>query len=139
MRFTVWRLMVGVALLAVLMATTIWGFRISPRGSVYRRNAELTGIHEANERFQAERFASNADSFAREIPRLDQRIWLERGAARESLMKGKDDLERKVEKLRSDAKHSYRRAAHFGLLRRKYETAARSPWLPVEPDPPGPF
>jgi hypothetical protein len=29
-------------------------------------------------------------------------------------------------------------AAHFAALRRKYERAARHPWLPVEPDPPTP-
>ena len=28
--------------------------------------------------------------------------------------------------------------AHFADLRRKYEHAARYPWLPVEPDPPEP-
>jgi hypothetical protein len=29
-------------------------------------------------------------------------------------------------------------AAHESTLRRKYERAARYPWLPVEPDPPTP-
>jgi hypothetical protein len=28
--------------------------------------------------------------------------------------------------------------AHFADLRRKYEHAARYPWVPVEPDPPAP-
>ena len=30
------------------------------------------------------------------------------------------------------------RAAHHDALRRKYESAARHPWLPVPPDPPEP-
>ncbi|SRR5579883_2155774 len=30
-------------------------------------------------------------------------------------------------------------AAYHAELRRKYEYAARYPWLPVEPDPPGPM
>lgn len=30
------------------------------------------------------------------------------------------------------------RAEHHELLARKYEQAARHPWLPVEPDPPEP-
>jgi hypothetical protein len=31
-----------------------------------------------------------------------------------------------------------RRIAYHDLMRRKYEDAARHPWLPVEPDPPEP-
>ncbi len=31
-----------------------------------------------------------------------------------------------------------RRAAYHARLRRKYERASARPWLPVEPDPPGP-
>jgi hypothetical protein len=31
-----------------------------------------------------------------------------------------------------------RKAAHAGCMRRKYEHAARCPWLPVAPDPPEP-
>ncbi len=31
-----------------------------------------------------------------------------------------------------------RRADYHGAMRRKYERAARYPWLPVEPDPPEP-
>jgi CO/xanthine dehydrogenase FAD-binding subunit len=45
-----------------------------------------------------------------------------------------------------DAAEGWRRRASFqdveaisrGLMRRKYERAARNPWLPLEPDPPKP-
>jgi hypothetical protein len=36
------------------------------------------------------------------------------------------------------AKRSERSAAHHEAMRRKWEEADRSPWLPVEPDPPEP-
>lgn len=29
-------------------------------------------------------------------------------------------------------------AAYYGMMRKKYERAARYPWLPIEPDPPPP-
>ena len=35
-------------------------------------------------------------------------------------------------------KPNAQRAAYHAEMRRKYERAARSPWLPVEPDPPEP-
>ena len=39
---------------------------------------------------------------------------------------------------REDAEQATRRAAYHASLKRKYERAARYPWLPVEPDPPPP-
>jgi hypothetical protein len=43
------------------------------------------------------------------------------------------DLGRRVEKI---AAKSAAMAVHYAALARKYERAARYPWLPVEPDPP---
>ncbi len=39
---------------------------------------------------------------------------------------------------RREVKPNARRAAYHAAMRRKYERAARYPWLPVAPDPPMP-
>ncbi len=42
-----------------------------------------------------------------------------------------------LDRAEADRRHAASVAYHEAL-RRKYEAAARRPWLPVEPDPPGP-
>jgi len=46
-------------------------------------------------------------------------------------------MEYAAKKRKSAVKYA-RKAAHFAALRRKYERAARYPWLPVAADPPAP-
>jgi hypothetical protein len=43
-----------------------------------------------------------------------------------------------AEGTRTYAERLARETAYFGALARKYRHAARYPWLPLEPDPPGP-
>jgi hypothetical protein len=43
-----------------------------------------------------------------------------------------------ITRLRGDYDRMVARADHHASLARKYEEAARHPWLPVEPDPPEP-
>ena len=54
----------------------------------------------------------------------------------------RQDLKKRVERLgaesREEAEQYAKKADYYWAVVRKYERAARYPWLPVEPDPPEP-
>ena len=66
----------------------------------------------------------------------------ETGSLRQMMGGTVDDVKRVYERIHASSVSDLRRytAAHeyYRLLERKYQRAARYPWLPVEPDPPKP-
>jgi hypothetical protein len=125
MRFTVRRLMVVVALAGLMMGGGVWGFRMW----------RLSGVCAA----QAQSYKSRAFIFANleeiRLGALDSDIdtsgysWRRENRRRLEGWAARSGVE--------PARYA-RMAAHYAALVRKYERAARYPWLPLEPDPPQP-
>jgi hypothetical protein len=120
-RFTVRRLMIAVAVVAVLI-----GAGISVRRSIFlSREAAACSGFESFWRDQGHYSRKAAEDYSR-IAKMstDSNFASElRGLARDSA---------------EQAEHDVERADYFGRLKAKYEAAVRRPWLSVEPDPPNP-
>ena len=112
-RFTLRRLLVVIALLAVLMAAGLEAARATRRAREYRQYAVAHAAFRDLSLGEAEQYrdAYNHGEWAddKEKTQLLQREAGERALAR-----------------------------HYDTLAAKYRRAARFPWLPVEPDPPQP-
>jgi hypothetical protein len=123
LRFTVRRLMAVVALAGVVMGAGVWSERMWRLSRVYAlesRREEVLGdicrMLEAQCRSHLERYKPS-----------EPIIWPARAAMRKVL----DEESAGVARFESQADYHSLRA-------RKYERAARYPWLPVESDPPEP-
>jgi hypothetical protein len=138
-RFTVRRMMVSVAILALLLGAGSELKRASDRVKVYRQMARQ---HKANE--QAYRRASVAisdrqapilkvirqDGTVREVPRNTSTIVIERG---QRLVHARPPAldQREI----SLGKEYATRAAYHERLGRKYDSLADHPWSHASPDP----
>jgi hypothetical protein len=116
----------GIALAAVLGALIFGGVStgvsLARRSMAYRRTAGYFARHES----RARRIAAYHDDLAKVLMRRASTLPVH---GRTSSINPVD------EKL---AAYWVKRAENYAVLRRKYETAAARPWLPVAPDPPNP-
>jgi hypothetical protein len=138
-RFTVRRMMVAVAIIAV----GAWGASLIPLAAEYRQRAwlaaraeEVLGVLEDAAQRAEQTAGRDADAEGGQIERpWDDLVSLAiRPQAGDPVLADS-----------GTAAASAREAAHYGRLRQrcaslkaKYDRAARYPWLPVAPDPPAP-
>jgi hypothetical protein len=140
-RFTVRRLMVAVAVVAI----GFWGLALVRVSQDYRQRASIA---EGAER-AADVLENTSHQSAWAIDLEADRI--ERDRANGLLVDvvlletPERSLDSVVARMRTKATLSARDAARYGRIRRygaylkqKYRRAARYPWLPVAPDPPAP-
>jgi hypothetical protein len=112
-----------------LVGLAIWG---AGQAVQLRR---LSGVHARAARFHK----SWALMYrAREAAILSAVEKLERVSARHSPAQPEGGRRAETARHRADAADYARKAEYREALVRKYETAARFPWLPVAPDPPEP-
>jgi hypothetical protein len=112
-RFTVRRMMVTVASVALVIGGSIEYSRLKRLSTRYAYSAHIFGLQETTCR---------ADG------RLSHGEWLDVSRRRFKLGLGQSLKPEWCRKL----------TPHYESLRLKYERAARYPWLPVSPDPPMP-
>lgn len=136
-RFTLqWLMVAVVGLLTVGMGTVAW-YSVLARS--YRAEARNFAAYRANCR----RLASEWDDEADRLGRLAKQYREMAGATKNpgfpdayrvgfTLFQGNETT------YRTHAASWWRKARYFGVLSRKYEHAARYPWLPVAADPPEP-
>jgi hypothetical protein len=146
-RFTVRRLMIAVAVVAVVLSAGLEAARLARISAARRRYASSCAASAAlSSKFAlscsqtAEAVRKQADSL-RSRPALGVgRIW---PASREAAQPGTVPLAEQWDSfvsLREGTAARYsRNAAHWALVSRKYERAGWTPWREVEPDPPAPF
>jgi hypothetical protein len=145
MRFTVRRLMVAVAIVAIATG----GLVLWRRASEFSRLARLYGAWEEFEKANFSIWSKMSGSgFRRHRESLDQDLAEMTAAASptdvhiyQKIMQCQDriaELKRAEVADTAEVKRSRVRAEHFGQLAGKYRDAARRPWLPVAPDPPEP-
>jgi len=130
-------MMLVVALVALGMGATLWGVKMKRLASYYALEARRNKQDETFYRgFEA--------NWRRLAQRIDERLRFHRVPP---AFGSSDDLtgeliDRERWRLSTDALEATARwgtkAAHYAALNRKYERAARYPWLPVGPDPPVP-
>jgi hypothetical protein len=123
--------MIAVALSALAIYATIWDLRTSRLARHYAsKSAEYEQAESTFQSHYADALANLEDLDERRRAESDQHFALtvER---REFHQKAAAEIREYVAKLA-------RKAAHYSSLKRKYEHAARYPWLSVAPDPPEP-
>ena len=137
-RFTVRRLMAVVMLVAVLM----WGVQTWRRWQAYRRSAMY---YAQVELWSGQEVAWMDRSITQARHRLPEELRISQHALRHFINDREvtpAEFAASQEKVVADmfAMAAQKRAqvAFFARMKRKYERAARYPWLPVEPDPPVP-
>jgi hypothetical protein len=123
-RFTVRRLMIAVAVVAVLLFGGMQGRRVYRNYRLYSSHSAHYGTLEAiclrNLPAHRKQLESILDLTKDEAPGIDLQTY-------DSYKHIKDILDR-----------AERRGEYYGRLKIKYERAAHRPWLPVEPDEPRP-
>jgi hypothetical protein len=112
MRFTVRRMMVAVAVVAVACGLAVEGPRLWTLRGQYLGLAEKYGYWEMR--------CNGSAELRQELTYVSL-----------SQPRGPEPSPERLAKMKA-------RGAHYGRLRAKYEHAARHPWLAVEPDPPAP-
>jgi type II secretory pathway pseudopilin PulG len=144
--FTVRGLMIAVAVVAILLGALSTGLAWKRKSDRYRQLAARYAQAEA----MAIRSMSSEDKSAELSRRLDEiRARLEgprRAPVQKLTLFGYRLLpkrwnpdEKEYEEMQNEKKERDRlRIAWLAHMRKKYERAARSPWLPVAPDPPNP-
>jgi hypothetical protein len=141
--FTVRRLMITVAGVAVLLAVGLEAARLARISAARRRYATSCAASESLSRKRALQFSQQARAVRDELDSIRSRHVMTRnegglpGAAREAVNRSFDQLWVALElKYRDTAARYVRNADYSATIRRKYTRAARSPWLSLEPDPP---
>jgi hypothetical protein len=125
LRFTVRRLMLSVALAGLAMGGSGWGYRMW----------WLSGVHARTALFHKSwvgRYRTREAVILQAIGKIEK-VVAEHSAAEPVLVAPPH-----IARHREDAADYARKAHYRAALVRKYERAARFPWLPVEPDPPEP-
>jgi hypothetical protein len=127
LRFTVRRLMLVVALVGAGM----WGVKLWRLSREHAGRARSAWASEGFYRLVNERSLKNAircEELAARMPYEDpiRRDWFAVSMQQLAL------------ESREDAVKWLAKAGHYAASARKYERAARYPWLPVEPEPPEP-
>jgi hypothetical protein len=143
-RFTVRRLMIAVAVVAVLLAAGHEAARLARISAARRQYAASCAASEALSRTRALGFAQAAQTTQKELESMRSQYSLNPGrpspAIRAAMDRSFDRLSQTWVDLAlrfgSTAASYGRNAAYWGAMRRKYERGARTPWRSVEPDPP---
>jgi hypothetical protein len=127
LRFTVRRMMTLVAASAIALGCWLEVSRLRRVSAARRRDAASYAASEALARKFAQQSSQRRQEFLEEAERL-----------RRSDSPFASEMERVASRL-ADQSSSYRRnAAHWAMMHKKYERAARSPWFSLAPDPPPP-
>lgn len=140
-RFTVRRMMIAVALVAI----GAWGVVLARRSDEYRGRASSAGYRELAVAELEKMIRQTAAAAGLEADRIDRdrgrdsvgeadfrRIY---GRPRDSVVA---DLKEIAAKKTLERERYKRVREHCASLKEKYLRAARYPWLPVAPDPPEP-
>jgi hypothetical protein len=124
-------MMIAVALLALGLGVTVWGLRRSRLASHYAFKAEENGQKEYVSQFiYTDALAALHDLDERRRAQSDQHFALT-GERREFWQKDATAMREHLAQL-------LRRVEYYSSMKRKYERAARYPWLSVAADPPEP-
>jgi hypothetical protein len=141
LRFTVRRMMVVVAIVAIALGGGLWGSKMIRLSRGYALDAQMNAGFEnlwlqmaAQSVAQAEEMDKSPfdEPFNKEAPLLVRVI------VKAKLGDFEASQRTLAAKFRGFAAREARKAAHHASLRRKYERASRYPWLSVEPNPPDP-
>jgi di/tripeptidase len=124
-RFTVRRMMIAVAVVAVLIACSFQAVRLHRNYQHYSWRVEFHTTMEQGDLTLASSLNNLADVLSSGASRLAGR-----GFGEEMGQRAKKHF-REAERRRVSAKY-------HAQMKAKYEAAARRPWLDVEPDPPPP-
>jgi hypothetical protein len=119
LRFSVRRLMVVVAAVALLLGGSIAAYRLLGAALYHRRQAQMYALAEADT--------------LQELARQEQRVT-------ELKQQGDSQAGTKLAMHTGLAELARRRATYFAAMKRKYKVAASRPWVsvPTDPPPPGP-
>jgi hypothetical protein len=125
-RFRIRTLMVVVALAGVIAGTLVGCARMAARRQRFNALAKAHGSDELVARSLAKMAYDQIDTLAA------------MRKAEEANGNPPDPWDDVIAQARLQATHSCAFADYHAALKRKYEHAARRPWLPVPPDPPEP-
>jgi hypothetical protein len=126
-RFSVRRLMVAVAVVAVSMG----GWKEYQRGmrsrKIYELRVLLFEVQEDLARSDGNRTHAQWEADCREVERLNRHVRDNLGNVTDTVLFPPDPPE-----------VARKKVVHYARLKAKYARAARFPWWPVTPDPPTP-
>jgi hypothetical protein len=133
LRFTIRKLMI-VVLVASLGS---WSVKLWLLSRDYARRAKAHEAAERQYRAVRELFLAATRSYAQDAANSSALL-----ASSEAPFLGSEELATKSRDLAASllatAREPARKMAYYGALKRKYQRAARYPWLSVAPDPPAP-
>jgi tetratricopeptide (TPR) repeat protein len=151
-RFTVRRIMVAVAVLALFLGGSLEVIRLKrfrdeclKRAATHAESERYSLEMEQHDRQWAERIEGSFGTTQRFLASLEGT--LSRASARlkptivdqqKRFTEAAEQEKRDAAKWRGDATRDAESAAYHGALKRKYLRAAARPWWPIEPDPPPP-
>jgi hypothetical protein len=125
-------MMIAVAVAGVSVASYMSLMRMGRVATAHRARGSLYAARAQGHRNDAASYSNQVETIAHRVAirREDARSEydLRKLGAEEESLKGLRDVVRWCDAL----------ADHYEALSRKYDSAARSPWLPVAPDPPEP-
>ena len=125
-RMTVRTLMIAVALLSLTVYGSILAMRMGPQAQVYQSHAQRWRAEEGAQRKQIALCRKEIEGTDREASGL---------RAKRHIIGQADELARQITSearwWRANAAHAEEMLAYCSMMRRKYEHAARSPWLVV--------
>jgi hypothetical protein len=127
-------MMVLVAAVALALGATVWGFEMRRLASSdalrARMHMQLETMHRGDE--------AKVLKATQEIEQLQKESDQEGPLLDEDTYASSAFVNDGMRRLSEVAARSRRLADHHAALKRKYERAARYPWLTIEPDPPEP-
>jgi len=129
-RFTVWRLMIAVAAVAVLLACWSWVAEIGRRSRQYGLFESLHAGRESNCRILIDIIEAEIQDQEVQIAGMREANPAGHGAT--------EDGARPHANQRSEQEQCRKWLAYHAQLREKYARAARTPWITVPPAPPEP-
>jgi hypothetical protein len=132
LRFTIRWMMVVVAIVALALGSTLWGLKMRRLARSYALRASTAKQAETNYRG----LETKVTRAVREIE-LGQKM-IEPRPVREEPRFASIALDHQMRRALGLAAYLKRLGDHHATLRRKYERAARYPWLTIEPGPPWP-
>jgi hypothetical protein len=150
-RFTVTLMMAAIAVVAALLAEGILAMRMSRLAETSRWKALGYAAREANERQHLRRVLQSLTPATPRPSAVDQgrgslvAQWLASRPGSKDLFADSAGLMVEVNRppvvaqpsvdVDRESERCAARIAYYARMRRKYERAARYPWLPVEPEP----
>jgi hypothetical protein len=121
--------MIAIALIAIAIAGTLWGLKMRRLSKAYAATAQT------HKRFEAVCRQFEADS--RQIAESHDELRRLRSDDETPFFKEMYEREKHLStRMWESVAHSANNADHHAAMKRKYERAARYPWLTVDGDPP---